>query len=203
MEIQGVNLFGDFDISHYYSERILHLMNFVLTYANSIWSCDFFNTENDLFFWLLLLKVIERLLNEFSNLHSEFIKPLPDFICLDDHNLIGFIASLGDTWDLVEWNWMPEKNIGELRASLETLYDYIQNIKVILDFKCNDRPGVPIHLEIFDDISFFISSLEVVSKKLVETKMRCTQNQAELDDLKSKVVDLIDYFSNSDICNDL
>ena len=69
-----------------------------------------------------------------------------------------------------------EKNVGELRASLETLYDYIQNMKIILDFKCNDRPGVPIHQDIFDDISYFISSLEEVSKKLVETRMRCTQN---------------------------
>ena len=45
MEIQGVNLFGEFDISHYYDERFLHLMNFVLTYANSIWSYVFFNTQ--------------------------------------------------------------------------------------------------------------------------------------------------------------
>ena len=44
MEIQGVNLFVEFDISHYYDERFLHLMNFVLTYAISIWSCVFFNT---------------------------------------------------------------------------------------------------------------------------------------------------------------
>ena len=27
--------------------------------------------------------------------------------------------------------------------------------------------------------------------------------KAELDDLKSKVIDLIDYFSNSDVYNDL
>ena len=110
MEIEGVNLFGEFDISHYYDKSFLHLMKFVLSYTNSIWSCVFFNTQNDLFFWLLLSKVIERLLNEFSDLHSEFIKPPPDFICLDDH-IIGFITSLGDTWELVEWNWMPAKNV--------------------------------------------------------------------------------------------
>ena len=86
----------------------------------------------------------------------------------------------------------------------KTLCDYIQNTKIILDFKRNDRPGVPIHLDIFDDISFSISSLEEVSKKLVGTaRMRCPQNQAEWDGLKSKVVDLIDYFSNSDVYNDL
>ena len=45
MEIQGVNLFGEFDISHHYDKRFLHLMNFVLTYAISIWSCVFFNTQ--------------------------------------------------------------------------------------------------------------------------------------------------------------
>ena len=47
MKIQGVNLFGEFDISHYYEFRLsnIHLMNFVLTYANSIWSCVFFNTQ--------------------------------------------------------------------------------------------------------------------------------------------------------------
>ena len=122
---------------------------------------------------------------------------------MDDHNLIGFITSLEYTWELVEWTWMPGKNVGELRASLETLNDNIQIIKIILDFKCKDRPEVPIHLHFFDGISVFISSLEEVSKKLIETRMRCTQNQAELDDLKSKIVDLIDYFSNSDFRNDL
>ena len=45
---------------------------------------------------------------------------------------------------------------------------------------------------------------EDVSNKLVETRrMKCTQNQAVLDDLKSKTVDLINYFSHSDFCNDL
>ena len=45
METQAVSLFGEFEISHYYDERFLNLMNFVLTYANSIWSCVFFNTQ--------------------------------------------------------------------------------------------------------------------------------------------------------------
>ena len=46
METQGVSLFGEFEISHYYDERFLHLMNFVLIYANSKWSCVIFNTQN-------------------------------------------------------------------------------------------------------------------------------------------------------------
>jgi len=57
----------------------------------------------------------------------------------------------------------------------------------------------------FYDIFILISSLEevsTISKKPVETRMRCTQNQAELDDLKSKILDLIDYFSNSGFRND-
>jgi len=102
MKIEGVHLFGEFDVFHYYHEMFLHLMVFYLVLC-------FFNTQNDLVFWLLLSKVIERLLNEFSDLYSEFIEPPPDFICSDDHNLIGFITSRGDTWELVEWNRMPEK----------------------------------------------------------------------------------------------
>ena len=65
MDIQGVNLFGEFDISHYYDERFLHLMNFVITYANSIWSCVFLihiKAELD----DLKSKVVD-LINYFSN----------------------------------------------------------------------------------------------------------------------------------------
>jgi hypothetical protein len=60
------------------------------------------NNKNDMSFWLLLSKVIDRLMNKFSCLHSEFIKTSNDCTLLDDHNLIGLFARIGDIWELVE-----------------------------------------------------------------------------------------------------
>jgi hypothetical protein len=57
----------------------------------------------------------------------------------------------------------------------------------------------------FYDIFILISSLEevsTISKKLVETRMRCTQNQAELDDLKRKILDKNDKINKSGLRND-
>ena len=68
MEIQGVDLFGEFDISHYYDERFLHLMNFVLIYANSIWPCVFFNTRTAELVDDLNSKVVDLLVFQFRRL---------------------------------------------------------------------------------------------------------------------------------------
>ena len=46
MEIVGMNLFGPtFPIGHYYNERFLHLVNFINTYTDCIWSSVFLEQE--------------------------------------------------------------------------------------------------------------------------------------------------------------
>ena len=197
MEITRINLFGTtFNIDEQFTERFQHLVEFIRVYSNCIWSCVYFNTGNELFYSILLIKVIDKLLEEFSVSHSEFIEPLPDCVVLDGHNLIGFITRLGDILSLVEM-WFEERNYGELRNSLTDIYEVIQHISCILKFKYCDRfGGIQIHLEIFNDISFFISSpLEDVISLLPEAKMRGAFPH-ELVELKRNACGLIDLFSS-------
>ena len=195
MENLRINLFGpSFNIDKYYSERFEHVLKFIFIYSNCIWSCVHFNTGNDLFYSILLMKVIDKVFEEFSIAHSEFVEPLPDCVLLDDANLIGFITSFGDILMLVEI-WQEERNFGELRQSLTDIYDMIQHISCILKFKyCDQFSGLQIHLEIFDDISFFLSSPEEITLLFPEARMRDAYPH-ELSELKRNVCDLIDLFS--------
>jgi len=101
------------------------------------------------------MEVIDEVFEEFSIAHSEFVEPLPDCILLDDANLIGFITSFDDILMLVEM-WREERYFGELHQSWIDIYDIIQHISCILKFEyCDQFGGLQIHLEIFDDFSFF------------------------------------------------
>ena len=78
-------------------ERFLHLVNFIKTYTDFIWSSVHFRTGNDLFYLILLIKVIDKFFEEFSVPPSNFITPLEDCIIFNDHNLMVMINQLSDT----------------------------------------------------------------------------------------------------------
>jgi hypothetical protein len=191
MEIVGINLFGPtFPIDYYYNNRFLHLVNFIHTCANCIWSYLHFRTGNDLFYSILLIKVIDNFFEEFTVPHSNFITPLEDCIILDDHNLMAMITQLGNTMWRVNM-WLEDKDYAELREALTDIYYAVQYIHLILRFKYYERPGFQVRLEIFDDISKFISSpSEEIFASFPESKLRLGYPEADFN----RIYDLIDSF---------
>ena len=174
-------------------ERFLHLVNFIKTYADFIWSSVHFRTGNDLFYSILLIKVIDKFFEEFSVPPSNFITPLGDCIILDDHNFMVMITQLSDTM----WRvgvWLEDKiDYGELREALTDIYYAVQYIHLILRFKYYKRPGFQVRLEIFDDISKFISSpSEEIYASFPESKLRLGYPEADFN----RIYDLIDSFSS-------
>ena len=77
------------------------------------------------------------------------------------------ITQLSDTmWRVCVW--LEEKiDYGELREALTDIYYAVQNIHLILRFKYYKRSGFQVRLEIFDDISKFISSIRHPKKYLL------------------------------------
>ena len=65
------------------------LMKFIIGYSYGVWSCKYHKTVNQLFYEILLLKVIDIVLEEFSAFHSKFIMQPIDSILIDDDELIG------------------------------------------------------------------------------------------------------------------
>ena len=174
-------------------ERFLHLVNFIKTYADFIWSSVHFRTGNDLFSSILLIKVIDKFFEEFSVPPSNFITPLGDCIILDDHNFIVMITQLSDTM----WRvgvWLEDKiDYGELREALTDIYYAVQYIHLILRFQYYKRPVFQVRLEIFDDISKFISSpSEEIYASFPESKLRLGYPEADFN----RIYDLIDSFSS-------
>ena len=89
MKIVGINLFEPiFPIDDYYNKRCLRIVNFIKTYTYCIWSAAHFRIGNDLFYSIILIKVIDLLLKEFSVPHSYFISPMENCIILDDQKLM-------------------------------------------------------------------------------------------------------------------
>ena len=109
-------------------ERFLHLVKFIKRYADCIWSSVHFRTGNDLFYSILLIKVIDKFLEEFSVPPSNFITPLEDCIILNDHNLMVMITQLSDTMWRVDV-WLEDQiDYGVLREALTDIYYAVQNI---------------------------------------------------------------------------
>ena len=102
------------------------------------------------------------------------------------------ITQYGDTMWRVNM-WLEDKNYGELQEALTDIYYTIQHIHLILRFKYYERSGFKVRMEIFDDISKFISSpSEEILASFPESTLRLGYSEAEFN----RIYDLIDSFRN-------
>ena len=86
---------------------------------------------------------------------------------------------------------------GVLREALTDIYYAVQNIHLILRFKYYKRSGFQVRLEIFDDISKFISlPSEEISEEIFasfpESKIKLGYPEADFN----RIYDLIDSISS-------